>query len=163
MQMKHFVILLLTGLVIVAGIVIITTANRHADKSPKIESIQIELGKELPKLPDTGASDEEWAKFREAILEFGPMEPAEADDWIGEWREYVDKKTILEEHEATLGTWQEAVESGTLVKTGAPDDNGNTPTYYDVTGDGIADFEILFSNGEPKYWRYADEEGEGYG
>lgn len=75
-------------------------------------------------------------------------------------KEKIDR---LKEREKTLGTWDNAVEAGTLVRTENQGGGERTHKYYDVTEDGLADFEIIYVAGEPKAWRYCDEEGKPYG
>lgn len=65
--------------------------------------------------------------------------------------------------EKKLGTWQDALKNGKLVRVGEADAEGDVPKYYDVNGDGIPDFEIWFKGDSPKYWRFLDSAGRPYG
>lgn len=79
---------------------------------------------------------------------------------------FKEQKAELDRREArekTLGTWDNAVEAGTLVKTENQAGGERTHKFYDVTDDGMADFEIIYVKGEPVAWRYCDEKGVPYG
>lgn len=77
-------------------------------------------------------------------------------DKIAEVKEQEEHR---KEREAKLGTWQNARENGLLLKT-ETDKDGYISEFYDVTGDGVADFQIVFYKNKPYGWRYLNENGE---
>ena len=78
-------------------------------------------------------------------------------------KDQIEERARLAEREKTLGSWEDAIKTGNMVQEDPPDEDGDIARYYDVTGDGIGDFQVYYRNGEPFVWRYMDEQGEPYG
>jgi hypothetical protein len=78
-------------------------------------------------------------------------------------KDQIEEYERLKEREKTLGSWEDAVKNGQLLATDPVDEDGDIAKYYDVTGDNVADFQVYFRDGEPRVWRYVDEEGQPYG
>jgi hypothetical protein len=77
----------------------------------------------------------------------------------------MDSRQKTKAYEASLGTWQEAYESGTLISSklkGLEDGHRVDSRYYDVTADGVPDLEITMMWGSPYKWRYM-KDGKSYG
>jgi len=79
----------------------------------------------------------------------------------------VDNRQARKAYERSLGTWQNAYDSGVLIKeTIKHEAQGNHVIevkykLYDVTGDGIPDFEITTKWDKPYKWQYL-KDGEPY-
>lgn len=100
--------------------------------------------------------------IEDIALAFG-VTVEEAYDFAIQAKDQIEEMERLKEREKTLGSWEDAIRTGTLVKTDPVDDDGDIARYYDVTGDGVADFQVYFRDGKPYVWRFADETGEPYG
>ena len=80
----------------------------------------------------------------------------------------VDNRQAREAYEQSLGTWQNAYTNGDLIKeTKKQEVLGEhiiTVKYqlYDVTNDGIPDFEIVLKWDKPAEWQYL-KDGKPYG
>ena len=77
--------------------------------------------------------------------------------------EHAAHMKVLKEREKTLGTWEEAIKTGTLLHNSKPDAEGDISAFYDINADGIADFEIAYRDNKPFAWRFLDEKGDAYG
>ena len=79
-----------------------------------------------------------------------------------------DNRQAREAYEQSLGTWRNAYDNGVLIhETEQQRVEGNhviTVKYrlYDVTGDGIPDFEITMKWDKPHEWQYL-KDGKPYG
>ncbi len=114
-------------------------------------------------IPGESATEAEWKEFKDAAVAQGYFTEAQVEEIIADVKA---EKTIEERErarEAALGTWQEAVANGTVTKEDLKPATNRVTRYYDVTGDMIPDFEIIFKDGKPFLWRFADENGDGYG
>ena len=79
-----------------------------------------------------------------------------------------DNRQARAAYEKSLGTWQNAYNNGVLIKeTKKQEVHGKhileiKYRLYDVTGDGVPDFEITMKWDKPHEWQYL-KDGEPYG
>jgi len=144
---------MLAVLALIVGVATIWNFNdKHGDDSRGISIEDVIAAYE----------NEDTAKLREYANEIGvnlatlkEIAQREIDD--------AARMVVLKEREKTLGTWQEAIQNGAPMAVSGPDEDGDISHYYDVTNDGIADFEILYRDDKPHLWRFLDEKGDAYG
>jgi hypothetical protein len=152
---------IVTGGALIAVIAVMlfsgSDASTVSDGTSVVVAEQRPLIEELVRAYEAG--DEELLKKYSELYEFGSLDGFKAA--IKEHIEYQAKAEVRYEREKTLGTWKEAVGVGKVVHVEV--EGAYTTKYFDVTEDGVGDFEVVFKNGEPRKWRYIDKDGVPYG
>ena len=154
-----YVFMIVTAFLVLGAIFI------HFQNAEERKPEEILISKEII-IDAFNRNDEE--KLTELASQFG-ITLEDIKDVAGQ---LIEMEALLEKQrarEATLGSWEDALKTGTLVRQENPHDHEYVEAYYDVTGDGIADFVVYHETalggalGAPAYWRYCDESGEPYG
>lgn len=102
------------------------------------------------------------AAFKQLAEETG-WSVAELKEIVPQIKAANEEMERLRAREESLGSWEDAIANGNMLKEDPPDEDGDIARYYDVNGDDSADFQVYFRGDEPYVWRYLDEKGEPYG